>query len=870
MTTCKLCVALAGFLALASAPLAHKARAELPRFTFSSGDARLVIEVLDDDLVHFQVSANGAPPDLSRPLLVTPQVFRTDYPGPTQVARSGPGGTTLETPAVRVRVDPATLCLGVSDRVTDRALATLCPFNLSADWKGLTIAPESMQHVYGLGEQFLESGNPNGDWTGRVRSPGDEYGNQMVAFDGGHVGNAQVPVMYAIGPGRATCALFLDHLYKQRWDFTGRPWKVETRGEAIRGYVLTGTGLPDVRGDYMELTGRPPVPPRRLFGLWVSEWGYDDWQEVDGKLATLRARGFSVDGFLLDVQWFGNVSRDSDTSPMGRLTWDPERFPNARAKLAEYREKHGIGLMPIEQSYVARGLPEHAELAARGFLVRAGCATCPPVYLDNVSDRNTGNWWGKGGMIDWTLDAAADYWHDAKRQPLIADGVLGHWIDLGEPEMYDAIDSPGDPADWASGVSPGGHDHAAWHNAYNLKWAEGIARGYRRNGVAQRPFALSRSGTAGIQRHGVAISSGDIGPNLASLATHWNAQMHLSLSGIDYFESDVGGFYRTGVSDSAMDAIYTSWFASSAFLDVPLRPHTENLCNCRETAPDRVGERASNLANLRERYALIPYLYSLAHRAWLAGEPVVPPLVFYYQDDLNVRERGDEKLLGRDLLIATITTPGATHRDVYLPAGDWIDYWTHEWLHSAGETFPSRPLRHAGLLRPPAFARAGAILPRMAVDEQTLNALGQRADGSTRGELIVRAYASPTPSAFTLYEDDGETIAYQRGAVRTTVLSQQLEPSARRARVTVAAASDRYEGAPDRRDNVVELVVDQARATAVTLNGAELPRHASRAAFEAAASGWANAGANMVLAKSGPRPVAEAKTFIFRLEALPD
>ncbi|RXL52317.1 hypothetical protein EO238_34025, partial [Citrobacter sp. AAK_AS5] len=78
------------------------------------------------------------------------------------------------------------------------------------------------------------------------------------------------------------------------------------------------------------------------------------------------------------------------------------------------------------------------------------------------------------------------------------------------------------------------------------------------------------------QRHGVAMTSGDIASNLESLATHLNAQLHMSFSGVDYFGSDVGGFLRRGLTGEALDDLYTRWFATNAWLDVPLRPHTEN------------------------------------------------------------------------------------------------------------------------------------------------------------------------------------------------------------------------------------------------------------------------------------------------------
>ena len=111
--------------------------------------------------------------------------------------------------------------------------------------------------------------------------------------------------------------------------------------------------------------------------------------------------------------------------------------------------------------------------------MRAGCATCTPVYL-------TGNdWWGRGGMIDWTQPAAGTHWHNTQRDHLVDEGVTGHWLDLGEPEMYDAND-------WTAGVLPGKHAHADYHNMYNLEWALSIAKAYADNGETRRPFLLAQ------------------------------------------------------------------------------------------------------------------------------------------------------------------------------------------------------------------------------------------------------------------------------------------------------------------------------------------------------------------------------------------
>jgi alpha-glucosidase len=586
----------------------------------------------------------------------------------------------------------------------------------------------------------------------------------------------------------------------------------------------------------------------------MSEYGYESWDELDETLSTLRANGFPIDGFVLDLQWFGGVEYGSEESPTGSLTWDRTAFPNPEAKIAALREEQGIGIVLIEHGYVSKDRPEHEELEARGYLVR-DCETCPPTYLTSSP------YWGKGGMIDWSNDAAGAYWHDWKREPLIDDGAIGHWTDLGEPQMYN---------DWAwyRGL-PGDHQplhrHPDVHNLYNLKWSQSIYEGYARNGRAQRPYILSRSGAPGSQRYGVSMWSADIGSNLSSLATHMNVQMHMSMSGIDYFAADIGGFHRDAL-DGDLDEMYTQWFANGMAFDIPARPHVQNLCNCRETAPDRVGHVPSNLENLRQRYALSPYLYSLAHRATLYGEPVIPPLVYYYQSDPNVRGMGDEKLLGRDLLVAAVAAHGETTRHVYLPAGEWINYHTHERYHSSGQWYGPIPAYQDGRFVLPTFARAGAIIPQMYVDDKTMNVMGLRSDGSRRDELIVSVYADELLSGFTLYEDDGRTVAYQDGAVRTTPLSQVQAGDV--VTVTVGGAVGTYAGASARRDNVVKLAIDQTKVvTEVTMNGVHLPRHDGQAAFDAAYTGWYSAGNGLVLAKSGRTSVITPKRFVFRLES---
>jgi alpha-glucosidase (family GH31 glycosyl hydrolase) len=826
-------------------------QADVGRYRYTLGDRRLIVEVLDDDLLHLEFSAMGAGADPSQRIPVSPMVAKVDYSGPTRLTDAGIG--VVETAVLRVQVDATTLCATVTDTSKDPELllSTLCPRWIAAGGVGLSIAQHSFTHVYGLGQQFLMPDSPDGDWSGRIRTPGNSHGNAMTPFDGGNAGNTQIPVAYFLGQGSNAYALFLDSPYAQKWDLRSDPWLVETSADPLRFYVLAGPDLLDLREDYLELTGHPPVPPKKMFGLWVSEYGFDNWAELDDKLRTLRENHFPVDGFVLDLQWYGGITAGAGDTRMGSLTWDLANFPDPQGKIASLWQNDGVGIMTIEQSYVGQALPEHQQLAQKGYLVR-DCETCAPTVLDSNP------WWGIGGMIDWTNDAAGAFWHDWKREPLVDVGVIGHWTDLGEPEQYN---SDG----WYAGVTldgAAGHAEAGVHNLYNLEWSQSIYEGYARNRDVQRPFILSRSGTAGSQRYGVAMWSGDVASRLSTLATQFNTQLHMSFSGIDYYGADIGGFMRqSGRGDT--NEMYTQWFAEGMALDVPGRTHTMNLCNCYETAPDRIGDLQSNLQNVRQRYELSPYLYSLAHRAYLYGEPVFPPLVFYYSEDPNVREMGGEKLIGRDLLVAPVAAEGEKEHRVYLPAGQWVNYHSDEWVSSTGEWVGPAPLYPDNRYTLPLFARAGGIIPEMYVDEQTMNILGKRADGTQRGELVVRVYASPEHTEFTLYEDDGVTIAYQKGEVRTTVISQQLAGGD--ATVSISAASGTYQGALSKRDNVVRLVVDGMAAGGVTLNGAPLPELAGRAEFDHSATGWLNESENVIIAKSGSLDVSVAKVFEFNL-----
>lgn len=810
-------------------------------FYDASNQNKLQIEVLKDDLIQLEWAqvTNASAGAIVQSPMINPELA-------SRPAKSY-SGSPVKTATLSLKVNSTTLCVEATDirREPGYRLTLLCPQSLRPDNLTLSISRNNFMHVYGLGQQHPEPGTVDGDWAGKSRVPSNDFGNEMVPQGGGAVGNMQIPIAYFLGEGQQNYGLFVDNTYAQRWDFTADPYLAKGRGNAIRAYLIGGRDLPALREGYLQLTGRPPVPPKKMFGLWLSEYSFDNWDEIEQKLMSMQRAKFPVDGVFLDVAWFGGVTADSEATQAGSMRWDNANFPNPERAIQKLDADFGAGVMAVEQPYVGRRLPEYLTMSTKGYLVRQCPYPCDPIMLRNKQ------WWGWGAMLDYSNEEGAAFWHDWRRESLIKVGVIGHWTTLGEPENYDTNG-------WYHGVALGGerlHGHADIHNLYNLLWSKSIYEGYGRNGHNQRPFVLTRSGTAGSQRYGTAFWSGDIGSNLSNLASHLNTQMQMSLSGIDYYSSDIGGFHRQALRGEDLNTLYTRWLAVSAAIDVPLRVHVENLCNCNPTTPNEIGDAASNLANLRQRYALTPYYYSLAHLAWRSGEPVVPPMVYYYQDDPGVRQIASQKMIGRDMLVATVTDANAKEAMVYLPEGEWVDYYDQSRHQSKGAWAGPFPLYRNGIYRLPTFVRAGAVIPELKLDAGITNSYGLKQDKGYQEELLVTAYLGTGNYKFTLFEDDNVSMDYQKGRFGETDLV--LKNRGNRVELTVSEGKGRYEGvAPGRNVNALfitrgEQIKAVTNVGSANIEDVSIPKMASEAEFKAAQLGWWQDG-NKVWVKIGP------------------
>ncbi|WP_374514924.1 TIM-barrel domain-containing protein [Niveibacterium sp.] len=784
-----------------------------PQVRLSQGGHQVMLTLLRGDMLHVAYSTQIEP---GTPFL-SPMIAPRSFSGPASYTWDA-DAKRLATDALMVELDQG--CWRVSVRQPEeRVLTRLCVQDWQTDRLRLALSGEGATEVLGLGERLVSGAGRSPSWLGTQRAPASRYGNAMTYSDISASGDMQVPVAYVLGEGRRNWGLFVDSAYPLSFDLRAANWTLDSPSPSLGLFVFTGADLPDLRRDYLSLTGTPPVPPLKAFGLWISEYGYDNWAELDDKLATLHGKGFPVDGAVLDLQWFGGINSGSQTTSMGKLSWATGKFPDAAGKLAGYAAS-GVGTMLIEESYIGGALPEFRALADQRYLAM-DCA--PPCKEATVYSSNP--WWGIGGMIDWSNPGAGSWWHDAKRVALINDGVLGHWTDLGEPEMF----SPSSQyfgIDWY-GAHP--TRHADVHNLLNFFWSRSIAADTARTHPERRPWILSRSGAAGSQRFGVATWSGDVQSSFAALGAQMTAQANMSLSGFDYYGSDVGGFDRAGMGGAPLSKLYTRWFATSALLDVPLRPHVQNLCNCTETAPDRIGDAASNLAALKLRYRLVPYLYSLAHAAHDNGDAMFPPLPYYFQQDRAARSVVTTKMIGPWLLFGAPSGTDAT-MGVYLPAGAWTDFYAPARRVDSQGALSQENLLVADQLRAPLFLREGAIVPMLR------DAPGHLGDPRDRAihwfdDLLVRVVPAAAESRFTLVEDDGITRGYEAGKVARTLMIAQRGSAGE---VHFALQPDNRSGATAKRSLTLEFLLGTGSVREVRVGGAVMPK----ADAAGTAAGW--------------------------------
>jgi alpha-D-xyloside xylohydrolase len=272
--------------------------------------------------------------------------------------------------------------------------------------------------------------------------------------------------------------------------------------------------------------------------------------------------------------------------------------------------------------------------------------------------------------------------------------------------------------------------------------------GQRTTTDRKRVVILTRSAFAGQQRYGAASWSGDISANWITLRRQIAAGLSFNMSGIPYWTTDVGGFFRPKdqYTSEAYHELLVRWFEYGAFCPI-FRIHGYQS----KAEIWNYGQQVEDILKGYDdlRYRLLPYIYSAAWRVTKNHQSIMRSLPLEFSSDRSAREISDQFMFGDALLINPVTTEGAKERTLYLPAGqDWIDFWTGKRVRGGQSINAEAPLN-----RIPIYGRVGSIIP-----------FGPHAESSSAKSdpIELRIYAGAS-AKFTLYEDEGDSYDYERG-----------------------------------------------------------------------------------------------------------
>ncbi len=512
-------------------------------------------------------------------------------------------------------------------------------------------------------------------------------------------------------------------------------------GDGIDYTFVYGPELDKVVAGYRRVTGPAPMIPRWALGLWQSRQRYETSKQSLDVVDGFRARGIPFDNIVQD--WF-YWKEDS----WGSHEFDPVRFPDPDKWVHDIHDRHARLMISVWGKFYP-GTKNFEAMRAQGFL-----------FQRNLSE-GLRDWVGEGGypytFYDAFNPAAGKLFWSQMERTLFRKHVDAWWLDAPEPDLLPTPTLDGQRTHMnptALGSGP------RMLNAYSLVNSKTVYEGQRAAAPDQRVFILTRSAFAGQQHYGAAVWSGDITSTWTALRAQIPAGLGLAVSGIPYWSMDIGGFsvparfaaeHPTAEDAEEWRELNVRWFQFGSFVPL-LRVHGE--------APKREmwelgGEShpayQAELKFDRLRYRLLPYLYSLAGGVTHEGGTIMRPLVMDFRGDTKAHDVSDEYMFGPAFLVSPVTTYKARSRSVYLPrAAGWYDFWSG--ASAAGGKALDVAAPYDSM---PVHVRAGSIVPTGPEIQYT---------GEKPADPIVLWVYAGADGDFTLYEDDGLTYGYEKGA----------------------------------------------------------------------------------------------------------
>jgi len=482
---------------------------------------------------------------------------------------------------------------------------------------------------------------------------------------------------------------------------------------AIDYVVFAGPTPDDVIASYREVTGPAPLMPVWAYGYIHCRERFHSSQEILDTAAEFRRRNLPLDVIVQDWQYWGKYGWNA-------MKWDERYYPNP-AGMIDRLHAMNVKFMVSVWSKIDPDTEVGRQFAAKGYYI-------------------PGTQW-----VDFFNPAAAAlYWKNFSER-MLSLGIDAWWQDATEPENDDlagrnTFAGPGDKV----------------RNLYPLFVNKTVYDGQQKDAPTKRVFILTRCAFLGEQRYASATWSGDIGSSWESLRRQITAGLGYTASGLPYWTTDAGGFFRPGsgqYTDPSYHERFLRWFQFSTFSPLQ-RVHGFQT----DTEPWRYGDQVESEVRryLDLRQQLLPYIYSQAAAVTFQGSTLMRPLVMDFAHDDQALAQKYEYMFGPAFLVSPVLEAGAAQWPVYAPAtvGGWYNFWTGSRVMPGTTTDIDAPLE-----RIPVLVKAGSIVP--------IGPVEQYAGEKPLSDLEIRVYPG-ADGDFSLYEDEGTNYNYEKG-LRSTI-----------------------------------------------------------------------------------------------------
>jgi alpha-glucosidase len=680
----------------------------------TAGTGRVQVLVLSANVARLRYAPHGTfpPEDI---FAVVPNAF-PNFSGLR--VRQSAEAVTLTTNAMQVKIFKAPLRVVFLDPngnvISQDQPGYPVSFNGSAFrvWKSM---PED-EHYFGLGDKTGPLDHRNLAFT---MWNTDAYGWQE-STDPLY---KTIPFVLAMRNG-AAYGIFLDNTYRTSFDF-GKQFRDSfsfgSDGGELDYYFFYGPGPKQVIENFTALVGRTPLPPLFTLGYQQCRYSYYPEARVREIASEFRKRKIPADVIYLDIDYQQN------NRP---FTINRERFPTFEGMVKDLRDE-GFKIVAITDLHLAKlpGYKPYDEGLAAGYFVKNPDGS---VYVGKV-------WPGDSVFPDFTRAAVRQWWGTLYTD-FVQMGIRGFWNDMNEPSIFDQP-SKTMPLDVVHSIEGRKTDHREVHNIFGMENARATYEGLRRLQPDLRPFVLTRAAFAGAERY-AATWTGDNSATWNHMRISIPQLINLGLSGYAFVGDDIGGFAGNPTPD-----LLTRWMELGAFNPI-YRNHATKGSRNREPWVDGPEHESIRRRYIEARYQLLPYIYTGMEKASRTGIPLMRPMFLEFPGDASFETTDDEFMFGRDLLVAPKVVDMVGTYEVKLPQGLWFDFWTGKRVQGQVQNVDP-PLDTL-----PVYVRGGAILPEQPVVQDT--------DEIPPGPLRLSVYPGPNCRG-SLYEDDGNTMAYTRG-----------------------------------------------------------------------------------------------------------